>query len=123
MPTPPMRLQPTLSAPAAARDRVTDVCRGRLSSEATEAARLLVSELVTNCVLHAHSMITVAVDCDDRQIAVAVGDDGQDMPRVRDEVSDEDTHGRGLQLVEALAGEWGVRPVDGGGKVVWFRLP
>jgi anti-sigma regulatory factor (Ser/Thr protein kinase) len=118
-----MRLQPTLSAPAVARERVTDVCRGRLSPEATDAARLLVSELVTNFVLHAHTAITLSVDCDDRAVAVAVGDEGQDLPQVRDAVSDEDTHGRGLQLVEALAGEWGVRPIDGGGKVVWFRLP
>jgi anti-sigma regulatory factor (Ser/Thr protein kinase) len=118
-----MRLQPTLSAPAAARAHVADACRGRLSPEATEAARLLVSELVTNCVLHAHSMITLAVDCDDTRIAVAVGDDGAEMPERRDDVSDTDTGGRGLHLVEALAGEWGIRPRPDGGKVVWFRLP
>ena len=118
-----MRLQPTASAPATARAHVAAACRGRLSAEATDAARLLVSELVTNCVLHAHSMITLAVDCDDAHVAVAVGDDGDGMPQVRDHVSDDDTHGRGLQLVEALAGEWGIQPSDDGGKVVWFRLP
>ena len=122
-PSPPVRLQPTLSAPAAARAHVGDACVGRLSPEATEAAKLLVSELVTNCVLHAHSMITLAIDTEDRCVAVAVGDDGEDMPELRDEVSDEETHGRGLQLVEALAGEWGVRPRADGGKIVWFRLP
>jgi anti-sigma regulatory factor (Ser/Thr protein kinase) len=119
----PMRLQPTLGAPAVARDQVADVCRGRLSAEATEAARLLVSELVTNCVIHAHSMITLAIDCDDRHVAVAVGDDGEGMPHIRDNVTDTDTGGRGLQLVEALAGEWGIWPREDGGKVVWFKLP
>src|SRR3954462_14474771 len=123
MPRSPMRLQPTASAPATARAHVTAACRGRLSAEATEAARLLVSELVTNCVLHAHSMITLAVDCDDIHIAVAVGDDGEGIPEVRDHVSDDDTHGRGLQLVDALAGEWGIRSQRDGGKIVWFRLP
>jgi anti-sigma regulatory factor (Ser/Thr protein kinase) len=123
MPSSPMRLQPTASAPATARAQVTKACRGRLSTEATDAARLLVSELVTNCVLHAHSIITLAVDCDGRQIAVAVGDDGEGLPQVREYVSDDDTHGRGLQLVDALAGEWGIRPCDDGGKIVWFRLP
>jgi anti-sigma regulatory factor (Ser/Thr protein kinase) len=118
-----MRLQPTAAAPAAARAHVAAACRGRMSQEATEAARLLVSELVTNCVLHAHSMITLAVDCDDVSIAVAVGDDGEGMPQVRNHVSDDDTHGRGLQLVEALAGDWGIWPREDGGKVVWFRLP
>lgn len=118
-----MRLQPTLGAPAAAREHVADACRGRLSPEATEAARLLVSELVTNCVLHAHSMITLAVDCDGGHVAVAVSDDGEEMPRMRDDVTDHDTGGRGLHLVEALAGEWGIKPREDGGKVVWFRLP
>ncbi|HET7530929.1 MAG TPA: ATP-binding protein [Mycobacteriales bacterium] len=120
---PPMRLQPTVSAPAIARAHVSEACRGRLSPEAVEAARLLVSELVTNCVRHAHTMITLAVDCDDRCVAVAVGDDGEELPVVRDDVDDDSTGGRGLHLVEALSGEWGVRTRDDGGKVVWFRLP
>jgi anti-sigma regulatory factor (Ser/Thr protein kinase) len=118
-----MRLQPTLSAPASARALVADTCRGHLSPEAVEAARLLVSELVTNCVLHAHSMITLAVDCDGEHVAVAVGDDGDGMPYLRDDVSETDTGGRGLHLVEALASDWGIRPSSDGGKVVWFRLP
>jgi hypothetical protein len=54
---------------------------------------------------------------------VAVSDDGVDMPEFRDVVDDHDTGGRGLHLVEALAGEWGVRPRENGGKVIWFRLP
>src|SRR4051812_44458652 len=123
MPRSPMRLQPTASAPATARAHVTAACRGLLSPEATEAARLLVSELVTNCVLHAHSMITLAVDCDGQHVAVTVSDDGEDMPNMRDDVSETDTGGRGLHLVEALAGEGGIHPPGDGGKVVWFRLP
>ena len=119
----PLRLQPTLTAPAAARDHVAEACEGRLSPDAVEAARLLVSELVTNCVRHAHTMITLAVDCDDRRVAVAVGDSDDHMPVVRDRVTDEDTGGRGLQLVEALSGDWGIRRRDDGGKIVWFRLP
>src|SRR3954465_7004144 len=123
MPGTPMRLQPTATAPAAARAHVAAACSGRMSSEATDAARLLGRELVTNWLLHAHSMITLAVDCDDVSIAVAVGDDGEGMPEVRDYVSDDDTHGRGLQRREALAGDWGIWPGEDGGKVVWFRLP
>src|SRR3954451_1657157 len=103
MPSTPMRLPPTAMAPATARAHVTAACRGLLSAEATEAARLLVSELVTNCVLHAHSMITLAVDCDGQHVAVTVSDDGEDMPNMRDDVSETDTGGRGLHLVEALA--------------------
>jgi anti-sigma regulatory factor (Ser/Thr protein kinase) len=118
-----MRLQPTPRAPEAARACVTAACRGRLSQEATDAAQLLVSELVTNCVLHAHSVITLEVSCDEKHIAVAVADEGDGVPEVRDNVSEEDTHGRGLRLVEALAAEWGIQTHEDGGKTVWFRLP
>ena len=118
-----VRLQPTLTAPATARAHVSAACLGRLTPEAADAAELLVSELVTNCVRHAHSMITLAVDCADDHIAVAVGDDGDKMPVVRETVTDEDTGGRGLHLVDALAGDWGIRQRADGGKIVWFRLP
>jgi anti-sigma regulatory factor (Ser/Thr protein kinase) len=117
-----MRLQPTPSAAATARQRVAEVCRGRLSDEATETARLLVSELVTNCVLHAHSIITLAVDCTDDTLAVAVSDDADDLPEVRTP-SDDSHNGRGMWLVDALAGDWGIEPRPTGGKIVWFRLP
>ncbi len=30
--------------------------------------------------------------------------------------------GRGIQIVATLADYWGVRPVPGDGKVVWFSL-
>jgi anti-sigma regulatory factor (Ser/Thr protein kinase) len=119
-----MRLQPTPSAAAIARRRVAEVCRGRISEEAAETARLLVSELVTNCVLHAHTMITVAVDCSSESVAVAVGDDASEMPVVNHNVDDANAYGgRGMWLVNALAGEWGIDRRDDGGKVVWFRLP
>jgi len=117
-----MRLQPTPSAAATARRRVAEACRGRLSDEATETARLLVSELVTNCVLHAHSMITLAIDCTDEAIAVAVTDDADELPVVK-QPTDEAYNGRGMWLVDNLAGDWGIQPREDGGKIVWFRLP
>jgi anti-sigma regulatory factor (Ser/Thr protein kinase) len=117
-----MRLQPTPSAAAAARRRVAEACHGRMSDEATETARLLVSELVTNCVLHSHSTITLAIDCTDDELAVAVGDDTDELPVVK-EPTEDGYHGRGMWLVDALAGDWGVATRPEGGKIVWFRLP
>ncbi|MET8949132.1 ATP-binding protein, partial [Streptomyces sp. NPDC004542] len=29
--------------------------------------------------------------------------------------------GRGLLLLDAVVGKWGVEPVTGGGKTVWFE--
>jgi hypothetical protein len=42
-------------------------------------------------------------------------------PEVHAPDTDDDTHGRGLVLVESLADAWGVRP-HGVGKSVWFQL-
>ena len=39
----------------------------------------------------------------------------------RDATSEEDS-GRGLALVGNLAKRWGVRPLPGGGKTVWFEV-
>ena len=39
----------------------------------------------------------------------------------REATQDEDS-GRGLALVGSLARRWGVRPVPGGGKTVWFEI-
>jgi hypothetical protein len=67
-------------------------------------------------------MITIAIECDEASVAVAIGDDNSDPPCVQDE-SAETTSGRGLRLVDRIAAAWGWRPDrDATGKVVWFRL-
>jgi anti-sigma regulatory factor (Ser/Thr protein kinase) len=122
LPATPMRLQPVPSAAATARRRVAEACQGRMSAEATETARLLVSELVTNCLLHAHSAITLSIDCSEDTLEVEVGDDGDELPIVKQPTEDSH-HGRGMWLVDALAADWGITARPAGGKIVWFRLP
>lgn len=84
-----------------------------------ETAKLLVSELAANAVLHAQSPFEVSMSQYDHSLTIAVAD-GSETPPVQREVTD--AGGRGLRLVEALANEWGVRARDGG-KAVYFRLP
>ena len=83
---------------------------------------LLVSELVTNAVVHAGSPAVVRLDADVERIKVAVADrDGEAAPRIAkpDPLS---SSGRGVLLVDRLAARWGVEP-QCQGKVVWFELP
>jgi two-component sensor histidine kinase len=86
-----------------------------------EAALLLTSELVTNAVLYAAGTINVDVDLDLTAVRVEVADANEQPPTPRD-AAPEDTSGRGLHLVEAMARAWGVEQERADGKVVWFEL-
>lgn len=88
-----------------------------------DAALLCVTELVANVSLHTHARLcrlTIS-DCDEG-LTIEVGDDEPDDLPVVEPVSFESEHGRGLRIVDALAGEWGVHRWPDDGKSVWFRL-
>lgn len=83
-------------------------------------AELLVSELVTNAVLHARSEVAVSVAVAAGTVEVGVTDRSVDLPQQR-RVSWRAEGGRGLRLVDAVARDWGVAHLPDG-KQVWFRL-
>ena len=124
-----MRTAANLSADQAAPRAARDLVRGMAEQagcapERVEQAVLLVSELVTNAVLHgATDVVRVALDVDARTVSVAVHDRSPGAPQVLD-VDPSRLHGRGLHLVDGLAEAWGVERRDGDGeKAVWFRVP
>jgi len=84
-----------------------------------ESAVLLVSEVVTNAILHAGTPIEVTLRLDGG-LRVEVADGSEHLP-VRRRYATTAGTGRGLMMLEELADAWGVqrRP---GGKVVWFEL-
>lgn len=86
-----------------------------------DTATLLVSELVTNCLLHARTPMTVRCRRDGDGVRIEVEDGSAVVPRVRRYGSDSAT-GRGLALVDQLTAAWGTEPTPSGGKKVWFRL-
>jgi anti-sigma regulatory factor (Ser/Thr protein kinase) len=118
-----LRLPPRPTSPGEARRFVGNVLRGHGldTDEVVEAALLLTSELVTNAVLYAAGSIDVDVDIDLRGVRVEVGDHSARPPEPRD-AGPEETSGRGLHLVEAMARAWGVEQQRDDGKVVWFEL-
>ena len=85
-----------------------------------ERAALLVSELVTNAVLHARTELEVVVEVRARLVQVSVRDGSGAKPALRryDRFA---ATGRGLHLLETLADRWGV-DVEGDEKRVWFEL-
>jgi anti-sigma regulatory factor (Ser/Thr protein kinase) len=81
---------------------------------------IVVSEIVTNAVLHARTPSRIVVRWNGRRVLVEVFDGRADeLPNVRDEPPA--VGGRGLFLVEQLSTEWGVESVPSG-KCVWATL-
>ncbi len=96
-------------------------------ADRAEDIRVCVSELATNALLHGTPRgreFRVHVTVEDDAVRVEVHDAGQAPPRLCTP-ADTDDHGRGLQLVDALADAWGTSDRTGVGKVVWavFKSP
>lgn len=110
-------------APATARRFVTEHAAD-LPTRVRYDAQLLVSEIVTNAVVHGRPTITLRVSIDPPGIGVAVHDTGESLPGAPpDGVDPAAPSGRGLLIVQALATAWGITPSDPEpGKTVWFRL-
>jgi DNA-binding NarL/FixJ family response regulator len=89
--------------------------------ELLETVNLLVSELVTNAVIHAESEAEVAVVLTPDALRVEVADQGGGAAVLKD-AEKFDTSGRGISLVDVLSSSWGVEPRPDGGKTIWFEL-
>jgi anti-sigma regulatory factor (Ser/Thr protein kinase) len=88
--------------------------------EVVEDVLLLVSEVVTNAVLHARTEVHVEASVVPGRILVSVADDDPLHAPHRPERGALATSGRGMHLVERLATTWGVE-VFATSKVVWFE--
>jgi anti-sigma regulatory factor (Ser/Thr protein kinase) len=107
----------SLNAPGAARHFVTAMVED--DSLADDAA-LIVTELATNAVIHAHSPFSVTVQARESEVLIAVEDHDTSVPRPG-ELSVLAPSGRGLQIVASLSRRWGIERVAGG-KSVWAVL-
>jgi anti-sigma regulatory factor (Ser/Thr protein kinase) len=120
-----VRLPAGLRAPGDARRFISSVLSERLAREDVESAALVVSELVTNAVVHAGTGVAVEVTLSGRVLRLRVADGDTRPPVPRRAVSDELSTGRGLRLLEVLSTRWGVEPTtppEQPGKAVWCEL-
>jgi PAS domain S-box-containing protein len=85
-----------------------------------EPASLLVSEVVTNALVHGGTTIDVSMALREDGVLVEVGDGSQHLPARRHYAPTAST-GRGLALLDQTASAWGVVP-GVGGKTVWFQV-
>lgn len=87
-----------------------------------EDLQIVVSELVTNAVIHARTTVELALSVGEGAIELSVADNDGRPPEVRRTRALWDEGGRGLALVSALSDDWGVTH-RAGGKQIWVRLP
>ena len=92
-----------------------------LDTDTFDTIALLVTELVTNAILHARTPLQLTLESRPGSVRICVEDESNEQPLVRRYESDAVT-GRGLALVEQLASSWGVDATPSG-KVVWCEVP
>ncbi|MEU7148053.1 SpoIIE family protein phosphatase [Streptomyces sp. NPDC045470] len=109
---------------AEARHQVRDVLHDWADEDQVDSAVLMVSEMVTNVLMHTDGdallVAEITGEKGSRRIRVDVADSSDELPhrRTPGELA---SSGRGLVLMELLAGAWGVDP-RGDGKSTWFEL-
>jgi anti-sigma regulatory factor (Ser/Thr protein kinase) len=119
-----LSLQLPFSANASrlARQGVTGFFAHNAVELAVENLLLIVSELVSNAVLHGAPPLSLEVSCDPHRVTIEVVDgdartDGVSMGPIDRSAPG----GRGLRIVDTLAERWGARASDAG-KSVWASV-
>jgi hypothetical protein len=121
LPTITDELLPIRGAARQARNVTTDACLRWDLPHLVASASLVASELASNVVDHAHTMMTLRLSLRRKYLAIAVRDGSTAEPVLSGSSVLEGPGGRGLFLVDATANRWGWLPTEGG-KVVWAAL-
>lgn len=125
---PPGQEDALMTEPGAATSMETSTETPAPTSErganAVDGAVLMLSEMLTNVLVHtdgdALMVAEVTGERGSRVLRVEVSDHSDELPHRRDP-GELASSGRGLVLMELLAGDWGVDP-RGEGKVIWFEM-
>ncbi|CAL9306231.1 MULTISPECIES: SpoIIE family protein phosphatase [Streptomyces] len=109
---------------AVSRQQLRELLHDWASPDQVDSAVLLLSELLTNVLVHTDSdallVAEITGEVGDRRLRIEVTDAGDDLPHKR-RPGELASSGRGLVLIELLAHTWGVDP-RGEGKSIWFEL-
>jgi anti-sigma regulatory factor (Ser/Thr protein kinase) len=110
----------TAQAPKLARTFSAAVLEEHERAQLADTTALLVSELVTNALLHARTPLRLELRLGDQSVRVDVVDESS-LPPAKQRPDPEAESGRGLLLVDKLSDRWGWNQTPTG-KRVWFEL-
>lgn len=112
-------------APAEARRALRAGLRHRVPARVLEDAGLLVSELVTNSVMHgrvgSQSRLGLRLALENGRVRIEVRDEGRGFAEAGVQAGADDPGGYGLFLVTQIADAWGIAE-SGDPTTVWFEL-
>jgi anti-anti-sigma regulatory factor len=115
-------LLPVAGAARRGRELVSDACLRWNQPALIDPASLVCSELISNAVDHASTMMQLRISLSTAYLFLAVRDGSSAEPHLSGEVPGVTTvRGRGLHLIAATAHSWGSLPATDG-KVVWASL-
>jgi anti-sigma regulatory factor (Ser/Thr protein kinase) len=117
-----IELTPTPASVAQARRWSAGISEALGFGGAVDTIGLLVSELVSNVVLHARTACRLRIAVRDGRLRVEVVDGSSALPGDPPPSDPMALSGRGIQLVSALSTAHGAEALPGGGKVVWFEV-
>ncbi|WST73650.1 SpoIIE family protein phosphatase [Streptomyces sp. NBC_01136] len=92
-----------------------------VGDDGMDTALLVVSELVTNALVHTGGQVRMDLTLINHRLRISVADSSARTPVKPTSIGWEATGGRGILLVEAVSAAWGTVPVSGG-KQVWSEI-
>ena len=112
---------PEATSAAEARGFVRGYLQARDLHYVLDDVCLVVSELVTNAVLHARTPVRVRIEEMPFCLKLTVYDEAVDLRvlSLRDRLNADDEGGRGLWIVDACSADWGTEFVGEHGKCTW----
>jgi anti-sigma regulatory factor (Ser/Thr protein kinase) len=114
-----LNLPPDTSAPGLARVAANRCLAGKVCPERMGELSLVISELVSNALVHGRGQVVFRLQLDERIVRGEVIDQGDGFDHEIRERGPDDVSGRGLLLVQALTTSWGVYE---GTTHVWFEF-
>jgi anti-sigma regulatory factor (Ser/Thr protein kinase) len=118
-----VRLPPGPASPAAARRSVEDALGSSIGQPRLDDVRILISELVSNCVRHAElgpgDAVAVTGSVGPTVLRMEVADGGPGFEPDLPHLGDPDT-GWGLYILDQLADRWGTTRDEA--STVWFEM-